>query len=99
MFNNKRYCTAGVQTKVPIVIQMVLWDLVDSMEVRRRDYLQIFRLSEENGNQKIVHSQEIPDYKMEYSVSPDNTGTEPITAKIYIIDDGDHTTMLLAEEY
>ncbi|MGN0650051.1 MAG: DUF960 family protein [Oscillospiraceae bacterium] len=23
----------------------------------------------------------------------------PITAKIYVIDDGDHSTMLLAEEY
>ncbi len=24
---------------------------------------------------------------------------KPITAKVYVIDDGDHSTMLLAEEY
>ena len=59
------------------------------------DYLQVFSLSSENGKQKITHTQEVPEYKKEYIF---NTGTV-ITAKIFVIDDKTHSTMLLAEEY
>ena len=59
------------------------------------DYLQVFSLSSENGKQKITHTQEVPEYKKEYIF---NTGTA-ITAKIFVIDDKTHSTMLLAEEY
>jgi len=52
-------------------------------------------LSSENGKQKITHTQEVPEYKKEYIF---NTGTV-ITAKIFVIDDKTHSTMLLAEEY
>ena len=45
--------------------------------------------------QKIIHEQEQPQFKREYHI-PTN---HPITAKVYIIDDGEHSTMLLAEEY
>ena len=43
----------------------------------------------------IRHEQEQPDTKMDY-VLPVN---EEINCKVYIIDDIDHVTMLLAEEY
>ncbi len=59
------------------------------------DYLQVFSLSSENGKQKITHTQEVPEYNKEYVF---NTGTA-ITAKIFVIDDKTHSTMLLAEEY
>jgi len=49
-----------------------------------------------NGTQKIVHSQEQPQYKKEYSFK---CPTLPIDAKIFVIDDNTHSTMLLAEEY
>ena len=57
--------------------------------------MQIFRLSESNGKQRIVHEQEVPEYKREYLLA----FPEPVNAKVYVIDDGDHCTMLLAEEY
>lgn len=60
------------------------------------DYLQIFRLSKENGKQRIVHEQEQPKpFKKTYVYRMPET----FTGKIYVIDDGDHETMLLAEEY
>ena len=47
------------------------------------------------GKQKITHIQEEPEYKKEYLLE---AGTIFI-GKIFAIDDGDHSTMLLAEEY
>ncbi len=44
--------------------------------------------------QKITHTQEQPAYRYEYSFE----ATDPINAKIYIVDNETHSTMLLAEE-
>ena len=95
MFTSPRYATRGVTTTVPLVLLIVLWDLIDSMEVEEKDYLQVFRLSAESGMQKITHTQEQPEYSKEYLFPSE----EPIAAKIFVIDDETHTTMLLAEEY
>ena len=95
MFNNPRYCTSGISSTVPLLTQIILWGLIDTMEVAEKDYLQIFMLTSENGNQKIVHEQEQPDYRREYIFPAD----KPVTTKIFVIDDETHTTMLLAEEY
>lgn len=95
MFTSPRYATRGVTTTVPLVLQIVLWDLIDSMEVQEKDYLQVFRLSAESGKQKITHTQEQPEYSKECLFPSE----EPITAKIFVIDDVTHTNMLLAEEY
>ena len=95
MFNNPRYCTRGISNELPLMLQIILWGLIDSMEVAEKDYLQIFCLSAESGKQKITHTQEQPDYCKEYLFPSE----EPITAKIFVIDDETHTTMLLAEEY
>lgn len=95
MFNSPRYCTRGISNELPLMLQIILWGLIDSMEVVQKDYLQIFRLSAESGKQKIIHEQEQPEYCKEYLFPSE----EPITAKIFVIDDETHTTMLLAEEY
>ena len=71
-----------------------LWDAVDNMP-QPKDYLQVFRLSEENGLQIVNHTSEQPQFEMTYIVEAE----KPVTAKVYIIDDGEHCTMLLAEEY
>lgn len=92
MFEN-RYITKGVQLEIPVLLQIFMWDCISA--VPEKDYIQIFRLSECNGKQKIVHEQEVPEYKREYLLAV----PEPVNAKVYIIDDGDHCTMLLAKEY
>ena len=95
MFNNPRYCTKGISETVPLLTQIILWDLIDSMEVAEKDYLQVFRLTTDGTTQHITHSQEQPPYEHQLEFLTDN----PITAKIFVIDDETHTTMLLAEEY
>ena len=95
MFNNPRYCTRGISETVPLLTQIILWDLIDSMEVEKKDYLQVFRLTTDSKTQHVTHTQEQPHYERKLEFRTDN----PITAKIFVIDDETHTTMLLAEEY
>ena len=95
MFKNPRYCTRGINETVPILTQIILWDLIDSMEVAEKDYLQVFCLTTDGSTQNITHTQEQPPYERTLAFRTEN----PITAKIFVIDDETHTTMLLAEEY
>ena len=95
MFPNKRYATANIMREVPLGLQIFLWQCVDSIPIEE-DYLQIFRLSMAEGLQKIIHEQECPPYKKEYLFAP---LFPPVEAKIYVINDEAHATMLFAYEY
>ena len=94
MFTNERYLTCGVDSTIPLELQLFMWECVEKLP-EQRDYLQVFNLQPSGNMQSISHSSEEPEYHMEYLIPSDT----PITAKVYIIDDGDHSTMLLAEEY
>jgi len=93
--DKKRYLTRGVDSEIPLEIQILMWQCIDRMP-EPKDYLQVFRLSVENGLQVIHHTSEEPEYNMTYILP---TIANPVTAKVYVIDDGEHCTMLLAEEY
>lgn len=95
MFRNPRYSTRGIAETVPILTQIILWDCIDSMSIERKDYLQIFKLTSEKHTQHVKHTQEEPPYERTFTFQ----SNDPITAKIFVIDDETHTTMLLAEEY
>ena len=94
IFNNKHYITCSVANNIPLLLQIIMWELINQMPVDK-DYLQVFSLSCADGRQKIIHTQEVPEYSKEYVFNTDN----PITAKIFVIDDKTHSTMLLANEY
>jgi len=94
MFNSNRYITKGVQENISLELQIFMWDCIDNLS-EPKDYLQVFNLSVVGSLQRIIHSTEEPEYKKEYLIPSYN----PITEKVYLIDDGDHSTMLLAEEY
>lgn len=94
MFQNERYITRGVQSDIPIELQIFMWSCINALP-ETKDYLQVFRLSSFKGKQKIIHEQEQPEYKKEYLLSLD----KPVNEKVYVIDDGNYSTMLLAEEY
>ena len=90
----KRYLTCGVDAAIPLELQLFLWECVERMPAPK-DYLQVFELKPVENLQSITHRSEEPEYHMEYLLPSDS----PITEKLYIIDDGDHSTMLLASEY
>lgn len=94
MFNNQRYLTRGIDAEIPFELQIFMWKCIDRLP-EKRDYFQVFRLENLNGIQRITHFSEQPEYHMEYLIPTDN----PITAKVYVIDSNDYSTMLLASEY
>ena len=94
MFDSKRYLTCGVDSTIPLELQLFLWECVDGLP-EPRDHLQVFDLKQVGILQCITHRSEEPEYHMEYLLPSDS----PIKEKLYIIDDGDHSTMLLANEY
>ena len=97
-FKNTRYVTKGISNEIPLHLQLILWDLIDTMEVEEKDYLQVFKLSQEDHKQKVTHIQEEPEYEKIHFFHriPD---TPIVTTKIFIIDDETHSTMLLSNEY
>ena len=99
MFDKEKYLTRGIAETVPFEVQFLLWGMIeDARKQTALDYLQIFRLKIETVNnvlnQQILHKQEQPPY----SASLTFPCTSPITDKIYVIDDGDYSTMLFASE-
>ena len=95
MFSNQRYITRGVIAEIPLELQIFMWECIDRLP-ENRDYFQVFELESLDGIQRIHHFSEQPEYSMQYLLP---TISNPVTAKVYVIDDGDHSTMLLAEEY
>ena len=99
MFNNNRYVTKGVTSTIPEFLQSILWYAIDTMPITKKDYLQIFELSPTINDgvqkQKIIHIQEQPAYRKDFII----TTKECITTKVYVIDEGTHCIMLLANEY
>ena len=100
-FTGKRYITSGIENEIPIELQFVMWDMIDELRHSKQklDYLQIFMLRTvyENGveMQEIIHKQEQPWRKKKITVESES----PISAKIFVIDDTTHITMLLCDEY
>lgn len=96
MFDKERYLTRGVQENLSIPIQITLWRIIEKVTVEK-DYLQIFEISQLPNNQlRILHKQELPEYSSELVV---NGAIQERNLKIYVIDDGEYSTMLLADEY
>ena len=94
MFPRQRLATRAIVEEIPIDLQLFMWLCIDSLRVER-DYLQVFELSSKDGNQRILHKQEVPPYAKDYLFESD----APISAKIFVINDGAYATMLFAEEY
>ncbi len=53
MFQNQRYITRGIESEIPIELQLFMWRCIES--VPKPDYLQIFRLEPMKTMQKIIH--------------------------------------------
>ena len=95
MFQNPKFLTRGIMTEIPDWLTIQMWHMVAAMEVPEQDCLQVFRLTQTPTGQHIVHTQEQPPYHKELDILCKNA----VNAKIFVIDDGTHSTMLLAEEY
>ena len=96
-YKENRYITRGINEKIDLQLQILLWSLVDNLKIER-DYLQVFKLSRAGDFINIEHTQEVPEYKSFIKVNAEDLEfNEEI--KIYVIDSGVYSTMLLPEEY
>ena len=99
----KRYITCGIDERLPQELQHLIWTSVDMRVLlanEKIDYLQVFTFKKFDDEVLAVHhEQEQPpilnvhytNYRPEYE--------EILHEKIFVIDDGDHSTMLFAYEY
>ena len=95
MFENPKYITRGVQSEILDDLMVLMWQMIAAMRTAQKDYLQVFTLTKTPTGQHIVHEQEQPTYRYELDVPCDDA----VDAKVFVIDDLTHSTMLLAEEY
>ncbi len=90
-----RVVTTNCDSRVPLSTQLAMWWMYDNMTAKKKDYFQVFELAAKKGCQEIFHYQEQPKWQETLICFTDDAVTE----RVYIIDDGDHETMLLAEDY
>lgn len=96
MFANERYLTREVAERVPLEIQILMWNLVEEIE-GEKDYLQIFELIPDGCEfVEIIHKQEIPEFTFSYTIKNVEIETK---MKLYIIDNGQYSTMMFSHEY
>lgn len=97
MCDKNKYTTKEINEKISLIHVMLMFELVHDMNIKK-DYLQIFKLfvDNENKNLQIVeHSQEQPYYTRLHKFITLN----PVEAKIYVVDDGEYSVMMFADEY
>ncbi len=91
------YRTKGICEKMPFSLQAICLELFMKRKLEGGlDYFHIFELSvTEQGKQRIYHKQEQPSYESMVEIEVEN----PIELKIWMIDEVEHVTLLLPEEY
>ena len=99
MFDKAKYLTSGIDATISLAAQTAMWQMIEVAQIKTQlDYLQIFKLTPGKLDGKpvqiIEHSQEVPPFHQTAAFSCSN----PVMAKIYCIDDGDHATMCFPEE-
>ena len=102
-FNKEtRYVTRGINNKLPIEIQMLVWNCIDELieSEKDTDYLQVFRFKLHiSGKMQVIHTQEQPAFEkvIEIKMKEEYLALDSIT--VFVIDDIDHSTALLSNEY
>ena len=96
-FQGARYVTRGINGSLTYELQLLIWDLIDQLDVEQ-DYLQVFKLVDKEGEVKLTHRQEEPDYSKDYNLKAKEFAIETDN-KIFVIDDGEYSTMMFASEY
>ena len=97
-----RFLTQQIADKMPMPLQIFLWTAIEDLQKDGLplDYLQVFTFKKvADGLYAIEHTQEEPERTIVYYVG-NELGVESVVGKtVFVIDDGDHSTMLFASEY
>ena len=99
MFDNQRFITKGIESDIPNYLQNIMWYMIETMQVEQKDYLQVFKLERVIVVLKFIKRLSILKNSLNTSMRYNFKAENPVNAKIFVIDDKTHSTMLLAEEY
>ena len=100
-FSGEKYATRGVALSLDVMLQHVLWRLVEQIPIAERNCLQLFVLTAKFDSkrgilQHIAHKQEAPYRQWEHEFP----SFRPVCGKLFAIDDGSgNGTLLWADEY
>lgn len=95
----KRFMTRKIADSIEFAMQILLWEMVDELkEEIEQDYLQVFEIKGTGDGCTIRHSQEVPSYTRTYEFKEVRVQAG-LEMKIFVIDAGEYSTMLFAEEY
>lgn len=95
--DKNRYITKGIKQRINALIYLILWEMIDDMEVPKKDCLQSFDLrikDETEGLMEIIHHQD----ENSYTNSIEFYTVNPVNAKIHVLDVGSYSTMFLEGE-
>ncbi|SCK02035.1 Staphylococcal protein of uncharacterised function (DUF960) [uncultured Clostridium sp.] len=98
---DNRYITRGINEEVDIRLQLAMWYIIDILKNDgqvKLDYLQIFKIENENNFVKIEHEQEVPKYRSTHILDIADIKVNG-KMKVYVIDSEEYSTMLLPSEY
>ena len=98
---DNRYVTRGVNEEVDIRLQLIMWSMIDKLKNEGNvelDYLQVFRIRKEGKKIVISQSQEVPEYSCTYEIELEDIQIDD-EIKVYVIDNGEYSTMLFPSEY
>lgn len=96
MFDNDRYITREASERVPLALQLLMWQMIDELKVKK-DYIQVFEIRPyKYGLLEVIHRQEIPEFTSTLIIN--NIGIES-KMKIFVIDSLEYSTMLMNYEY
>lgn len=91
-----RYMTRELAEEIPLEINILIWNLIDSLTIEK-DYLQIFELNPiGNGIVEIIHKQEVPKYESCIYINNDDIKNN---LKIYVIDSVKYSTLMFSYQY
>lgn len=101
MFSKEnRFMTRRIADNIEFDMQVLLWEMIDQLKVENvgQDYLQVFEIKGLGNGCKIIHSQEVPSYTKTFEFK-DLRVQVGVEMKIFIIDSGEYSIMLFADEY
>ena len=100
-FSGDKFATRSVALGLDVMLQHVLWRLIEQIPAAERDYLQVFVLTAKFDSkrgilQHLLHKQEAPFRHWEHEFPT----FRPVCGKLFAIDDGSgNGTLLWADEY
>ena len=94
---DNRYVTRGVNEKVDIRLQLMIWSMLDKLKDEGNvelDYLQIFKIRKDGNKIVINQSQEVPEYSCTYEIELEDIQIDD-KIKLYVIDNGFEGSIIL----